>query len=120
MGMIRLTPAMLESAYEWLRTTAPFRAWKLPHADDLVFKVTLHRDRGGHYAPPDDSYAQPEIAISANGTGTYDHLHQVMAHEMIHLYLCNRGQDDDHGPKFQKVAKRVCKYHGFDYDKFIR
>lgn len=114
--MIRLTPAMLESAYEWLRTTAPFRAWKLPHADDLVFKVTLHRDRGGHFR---DSIP-PEIAISANGIDAYQHLHEAMAHEMIHFYLDRRGTCDLHGPNFQKVAKRVCKYHGFDYDKFIR
>jgi len=30
-----LTPATLTAAYEFLRTTPPFKGWKLPHADEV-------------------------------------------------------------------------------------
>jgi len=39
MMTLHLTPDMLAGVYEFLRTTEPFKAWKLPHADELGFAV---------------------------------------------------------------------------------
>src|SRR6185312_3296203 len=36
---LRLTPDMLAAAYDFLRTTEPFRRWSLPEADDVGFAV---------------------------------------------------------------------------------
>jgi hypothetical protein len=42
-----------------------------------------------------------------------------MAHEMIHLYQDETGTArGHHNPKFLKLAKRVCKIHGFDPESF--
>src|SRR6185437_8812133 len=48
-GNLHLTPDCLENAYEYLRTTPPFRGMNLPDADDLVFRVMGARDRFGHF-----------------------------------------------------------------------
>ena len=40
---LRLTPEILEGAYEFLRATPPFRGWRLPHADEVEFVVSRHR-----------------------------------------------------------------------------
>ena len=48
-GRLHLTPDCLENAYEYLRTTLPFRRINLPHADNLVFRVMGARDRFGHF-----------------------------------------------------------------------
>src|ERR1700754_3947176 len=44
-----LTPEMLEGANEYLRVSPPFRAWNLPHADHVSFRVMTTRDRFGHF-----------------------------------------------------------------------
>lgn len=119
-----LTPEMLEAVYEWLRSTSPFRAWGLPHADDIEFRVLLAKDRGAHYRGPLTEDVHPEIGVSVNGIENYCDLHACMAHEMIHLWLDRNGRDDGeaepHGSNFIKAAKRVCRYHGFELEKFAR
>lgn len=40
MNGLHLTLEMLEGAYEYLRTTPPFRRWKLPPGADIEFHVT--------------------------------------------------------------------------------
>ena len=66
---LTLTPEMLENAYEYLRVSPPFRAWNLPHADQVMFRVMGTRDRFGHFrgrhakATGNDGFS--EIAISA-------------------------------------------------------
>jgi predicted SprT family Zn-dependent metalloprotease len=48
-----------------------------------------------------------------------DLLLSTMAHEMIHLYQDETGTArGHHNPKFRKLAKRVCRIHGFDPESF--
>jgi hypothetical protein len=122
MAGLTLTPEMLEGAYEYLRVSPPFCRWGLPHADHVSFKVMGAKDRFGHFrgrhrrARGDDF---SEIAISAGLVKTTDLLLSTMAHEMIHLYQDETGTArGHHNPKFLKLAKRVCKIHGFDQDSF--
>ncbi len=122
MAGLALTPEMLEGAYEYLRVSPPFSAWGLPHADHVSFRVMGARDRYGHFrgrhrkARGDDF---SEIAISAGLVKTTDLLLSTMAHEMIHLYQDETGTArGHHNPKFRKLAKRVCKIHGFDPETF--
>lgn len=120
---LTLTPEMLEHAYEYLRVSPPFRAWNLPHADQVMFRVMGTRDRFGHFrgrhrkATGNDGFS--EIAISAGMVKSTDLLLSTMAHEMIHLYQDETGTArGHHNPAFQRIAKRVCAIHGFDYDSF--
>ena len=119
-GSLHLTPDCLENAYEYLRTTPPFRGMNLPHADDLVFRVMGARDRFGHFrgrfkSVPDFN----EIGVSIRSVNSTDLLMATMAHEMIHLYQDETGTArGHHNPKFLKLARRVCKIHGFDPESF--
>jgi predicted SprT family Zn-dependent metalloprotease len=38
----------------------------------------------------------------------------VSGHEMIHLRQHLIGDREHHGPRFQRMAARVCAVHGFD------
>jgi uncharacterized protein YbaP (TraB family) len=105
---LHLTPAILEASYELLRVSLPFRRWGLPHADDVEFHVTRHKDRDGD-CTDGDTYT---IRISAERHSTLARVLETMAHEMCHM------RDITHGSLFQRLAKQVCKHHGFDPKTF--
>lgn len=112
---LHLTPAVLAAAYEYLRSTRPFRAWKLPHADAVEFSVTRHRDREGDhcvYKRTDDHV----IRASENLIRTTDDLMQLMAHEMIHArqhHTKSAPKNYGHNAEFKRIAARVCREHGW-------
>lgn len=119
---LALTPAMLAGAYEYLRTTPPFRTWKLPHADEVEFHITLHRDRyGDHNEIPRP--VEHCIRASAHNVKTTLSLLELMAHEMIHGYQDvvrkTGSKRTPHNAEFKRLAKRVCKIHGFKYEGFV-
>lgn len=123
MAGLLLTPEMLESAYEYLRSSPPFCRWNLPHADQVSFRVMGTRDRYGHFrgrhrrARGADDFS--EIAISAGRVRSTELLFATMAHEMIHLYQDETGTArGHHNPAFRKLAQRVCALHGFDIAQF--
>ena len=108
-----LTPAMLAGAYEYLRTTPPFRYYALRPAEEVEFAVTRHVDREGDYI--DDPQAERlVIRVSENSIGSTDVLMQVIAHEMVHLR-----HGPAHGASFRRAAKRVCLLHGWDAKRFV-
>jgi hypothetical protein len=119
---LQLTPELLESAYEYLRASPPFRGWNLPDSDQVTFRVMGARDRFGHFRgrhikASADSFS--EIAISAGVVRTTELLMATMAHEMIHLYQDENGwARGHHNPQFRKLAARVCAIHGFDAEDF--
>lgn len=118
---MHITPDMVEQAYELLRTTLPFRRWKLPHPDALTFRVSGHVDRYGHYDNHDRKPGKfDEILISAKLVTDLDMLIRVVAHEMVHqrLNLLRVRGWHQHGPSFQRVADLVCKRHKFDRAAF--
>lgn len=41
---MHLSPDLLRSTYDWLRTTPPLRRWRLPEGDAIKFRVTRKRD----------------------------------------------------------------------------
>ncbi|HXQ51150.1 MAG TPA: SprT-like domain-containing protein [Stellaceae bacterium] len=112
---LRLTPEMLATAYEFLRVSAPFRAWKFPDADEVEFHVIRARDRRGHYCQGEG--APHRIAVSAANVGHTETLIRTVAHEMIHLYQRERRSDTtnaEHNAEFLRLARLVCLHHGFD------
>lgn len=120
---LRLTPLNLIAAYDYLKTTAPFNKWKLPHADDLEFHVTDHADRYGHILDfPDARKKYLIIAVSVIKTNTTCALLETIAHEMCHLKQRRdrgyRARGQGHGPTFKRLAKDVCRSHGFDPKTF--
>ncbi len=113
---LKLTPDMLVASYEYLRTTPPYRAWKLPDSDDIEFQVTAHHDREGHYTRligTDHHF----ICVSGRRIGHTGSLMEVMGHEMIHLYQAIAKTETpgaEHNAQFRKLAARACSAHGWD------
>lgn len=118
--LLHLTPEMLESQYELLKLTPPFRGWKLPPADDIIFKIINWKDREAHFVVRKGG-GEPEIAISTHYVKTLNQLAQCLAHEMIHLHMDRKKMHPGptaHNWRFKRFAKTVCRTHGWDLEGF--
>lgn len=118
---LRLTPELMEGAYEFLRLTQPFRGWHLPHADEVEFVVSRHRSHVGYHRGIRRKVRSHEIGISELYVGHSNTLLRTMAHEMIHQYQQrNRTEtaNTEHNAEFMRLAKVVCRYHGWDVKEF--
>lgn len=113
---LRLTPETLEAAYEYLRSTTPFKGWKLPEADAVGFGVMRE---AGKYADFNVVDGVPTIRISELCVGHTVTLMEKMGHEMCHLRQHLTGDKELHGARFKRMAKRVCAAHGFDPRTFV-
>ena len=110
---VRLTPHLLESTYDFLRSTKPFSGWGLPEADEVEFHITRHYDQMADCGISDDG--NHCIRVSERRVAHTLTLVVTMAHEMVHLYLDLIGdRGADHGVEFRKKWKCVCSHHGFD------
>lgn len=109
---------MLESAYELLRTTPPFRNWRLPEPDDVSFRViATEADRGAFRIVR----GIPTIYISRGTIGRLSSLLKTMAHEMVHLHeetAHSAREDVVHSKTWVTLAARVCHHHEFDEKLF--
>ncbi len=114
---LRLTPNMLRASYDFVRTTQPFNRWKLPAGELVRFKVAGDAWKRGWYMRSNNKDHHHIIGISRNCIAHPDSLIMVMAHEMIHLYQGERDTESRntiHNAEFKRLAKSVCKYHGYD------
>lgn len=114
---MHITPDILETNYRQLCLTLPFRRWSMPHSDIVEFRVLMARDRCAHHRAYADGTGH-EIAVSAARVKTLDALTQAMAHEMVHIRQDQLGMRDKHGVGFKRLAKLVCRRHGFDPTRF--
>lgn len=111
-----LTPDLLRSAYEFLRSTPPFRSWKLPPGESVRFHVTRHRDREGDHGVEKGVHV---VRVSSRNIGHTESLLIVLAHEMVHMYQEAQKVRAAHNPAFCRLSRRVCRYHGWDPKVFI-
>ena len=112
---MHLSPVILERAYDFLRSTAPFSDWDLPEADEVEFHIHRHRDnRFGDHAYRNGRHV---IRLSDRRHNNYTVMLQTMAHEMGHLYQrqtdCKSRLSADHGPKFMRLMRRVGRRWGW-------
>lgn len=123
--MLRLTPDVLEGAYEYLRASTPVLR-KLPGGDDVEFVVLVTRDYRGHFRgaygrePAGMMGVHPEIAISAGCIGSSTSLFMAVAHEMVHYRqdIDRTGGQNAHNAEFYRLAALVCRTHGWDVKAF--
>lgn len=113
-----ITPDMVEGAYVYLLTTLPFRRWKLPHPDKIIFRIMVTRERYGHWFAYVNADEVGELAVSQGMIGHTCMLTRVVAHEMVHIEQERRGHRDKHGEHFQRLAKLVCRHHGWTLHDF--
>lgn len=115
---MRITPDILIGAYEFLRTTPPFRGWRLPHADSVEFRVINKRGVHGWYM--NGWSAAHRIDISEPRHEHTITVLMTMAHEMVHLHQHAKGlvTGHEHNTDFYRRARRVCNIHGWDFAVF--
>ena len=111
---LHLTPEMLEKSYDLLRVSPPFRRYSLPPSEEITFHVGRTRHLQGEYDHVRD--VGHVITISDGKIGRLVSLIEVMAHEMIHLYQREKKSETpaQHNVEFRRLAKIVCRHHGFD------
>lgn len=102
---------MLAAAYDFLRTTEPFKAWKLPESDEVGFHVVRDPKMFADFGMENGT---PIIRVSVAKNGHCATLLATMAHEMLHLRQQMTGDKGHHTAAFKRMAARVCKAHGFD------
>lgn len=110
MSNFHVTPEMMETMYEYLRLTPPFKGWKLPDPDELSFKVITSGQIHGECGENKDHIY---ISISITNVYTSNDLMKTMAHEMIHVEEWRRKINEDHGKFFNRAARRACAWHGW-------
>lgn len=118
---LRLTPEIIEGAYEFLRATPPFRSWRLPHADEVTFVVSRHKMHVGYHRGSRRKIHSHEIGISQACVGHTNTLLRTMAHEMIHQHQQRQRTDTpntEHNAEFMRLASVVCRHHGWDEKEF--
>lgn len=108
---LRLTPDMLAAGYDFLRTTDPFKGFKLPDSDALGFHVVRDPGLSADFGV---EQGMPFIRVSEHHNGHAATLLATLAHEMIHLRQHLTRDRELHGPRFKRMAARVCAAHGFD------
>lgn len=114
---IILTPAILETAYELLRATVPFKGWKLPPSDDVAFKVIAGKDRAADHEIINGVHI---IRVSQRDHRSLPALLATLAHEMCHMreYQLGERADVEHSATFKQLGAAVCRHHGFDPGTF--
>lgn len=113
-----LTPHMLASCYEFLRTTPPYRGWRMPHADQVEFLVT----RAKQYVGQHQATEPHRVFASSHWIGHTDTLVFYMGHEMIHVaqaVLKLETPNAVHNADFRRKAALACRYHGWDLRQFV-
>ena len=115
---IKLTPELLEWAYELLNHTEPFDNWNLPDGHEIKFEVTKSAKDCGDYTGYTDGTHR--IRISSRCIGTLQKLIEIMAHEMVHLHQATARMEtkSQHNAAFYKLAAQVCRIHKFDPKAF--
>ncbi len=112
---LRLTPDMLAGAYEFLRTTEPFRNWKLPPGEEVGFSVVRDPQKFADFGMEGGI---PIIRVSESRNGHTATLLSTMSHEMCHLRQELTGDRGHHNANFKRMAARICRAHGFDLKTF--
>lgn len=117
MARLHLTPDTVEAGYELLRTTMPFRRWKLPDPDDVIFRIVADR---GAYATHWYDPKGHELSVSFRNVTHLDTMLRVIAHEMCHMreVQLKVPRRIGHGAVFNRLADQVCRYHHFDRGAF--
>lgn len=120
--MLPLTPDMVAAVYECLRQFPPFSSWKLPPAEEVEFRVHNQPNTMGEYT----RYARTAdhiVIVSSLTIGHFATLASVVAHEMVHLKQAldktEPKRAGGHNAEFRRLAKQVCKIHGWDYKAFV-
>ena len=92
-----------------------FGYFRISESEELGFHVV--RD-AGLSADFGVEHGVPFIRVSETNNGLAITLLGTLAHEMIHLRQHLTSDREHHGPRFRRIAAKVCAVHGFDPKTF--
>jgi len=106
-----LTPKNLAILYDMACKLPPFNTLKMPKSSKVKFKVIKNPDIYGCF----DEH-EMAIEISANACGYFTTIFSTLLHEMVHLALYVKGDDDfdKHDEKFQKIKRVYAEIYSLD------
>lgn len=119
--MLPITKETVMAAYEYSRTTPPFRAWKLPPAEVVKWHISKSIQHFAQYWWDGEHH---HIEVSSRGIGSTSILIEKVHHEIIHLHLkmikkeSKNGGPNVHNKHYRRKAARVCLIHGWDVKAF--
>lgn len=108
---LKVSEGLLRAAYEFVRATDPKFWRKLPHADEVDFKVIKSKT---HFGDCDGEALRVSSAKHSHAVTIL----ATVSHEMAHMLDFIEGGDGAHGVKFHKLARRICKVLGLDPKAF--
>lgn len=116
-----ITPDMAEAAYNFLKTTPPFKRWRLPSSNKIEWIITRNKTYMGRCTSYSDKHDKFTIEISLVKCTNTESLIETIAHEMVHMrQRISKGfrKELGHGGDFSRMADQVCQKHGFNRDYF--
>jgi len=107
---MKLTPAQVQLAYDFLRSHPPFNKWRLPESQGVILKVMNSDMCFGDYEPDPHT-----IRVSKTHCEHFMHVMETVAHEMVHLAAEKMGHHNhaEHDETFKTLAKEVCGLWGW-------
>ena len=109
---VLLTPKNLSLLYKGFADLPPFNKYKLPHHNQIEFKVIKDPHAYGFFSP--DPLL---IQISKARCGHFTTIAATMLHEMVHLTLYyNHGLKnyDEHNALFYKILHKAANTYNLD------
>ena len=109
---VLLTPKNLSLLYKGFADLPPFNKYKLPHHNQIEFKVIKDPHAYGFFSP--DPLL---IQISRSRCGHFTTIAATMLHEMVHLTLYyNHGLKnyDEHNALFYKILHKAANTYNLD------
>ena len=106
-----LTKKNLEILYNMACKMPPFNKLPMPKSDKVKFRVIKNPTIYGCFDEVDMA-----IEISSGSCGHFITIFQTLLHEMVHLALYVRGDDDfdQHGDKFMRIKDVYSELYNFD------
>lgn len=126
---IVLTPAVLELTYNLLKTVEPYKHWRLPASDEVVFRVVRQvgksPDIQGQHLSPRQTKNHPHpghhvIDVNERRVNYLSSLIWIMAHEMCHVKEAQEHpySGEAHGENYHRYARLACAHLGYDPGTF--
>lgn len=110
-----LNREVLAAAWDFLTETEPFAKLNLPHSEEITFRVIRTK---AHYADCGMEGGKPVVRVSEGKNGHVATLLATLSHEAIHVHQFRVGDSANHNALFHKLAKKVCRIHGYDLKAF--
>ena len=115
-----MTPAIVESTWDWLRCVFPFL--HAPHSSEIRIECNKRADVLGEWRVdyPQNGHRYT-LTISIIGTDALDALTRLLVHEMIHAHQTVRNSDSgsQHNAEFYRLWRKCARLAVWDEKRLL-